>query len=117
MSPRPVRSPDKAVVGQLGEGMQSGLERVLDADQVHLVAVEVEARLLHFRARFGDGLAEPARPAGRTSSLRDLELVERDDVHVRQAGVGDAVAAQVVLQNGLLLQQVGLGGDQILLAE
>ena len=33
-----------------------------------------------------------------------------------QAGVGDAVAAQVVLQNRLLLQQVGLGGDQVLLA-
>ncbi len=43
--------------------------------------------------------------------------VERDDVDVGKVGTGDSGAAERVFENRFLLHQVGLGDEQILLAE
>ena len=69
---RPKRSlAGQAVVGQFGKGLQSRLQGILDADQIHLVAVEIECGSARSR-RGSSALPRPDRPRSGISSLSGI---------------------------------------------
>ena len=103
------------VIGKRGEGLQLGFQLTSISLENQGLTGDVEPVLLEVRA-FGQRLFDQL-PGGReVEHRRHFDMVERNDVDVRQHGVFNSVFAQGVFEDDFLLQNVGLCQQHILLA-
>ena len=110
-----VRRAGQSVVGQLREGLQVRQQAVLVALQQNLRTVQIDLAPLDLQAVFLRFLNQ-VRYRPDLLRLRNLNVVQRNNVHVVQPDVLHAVAVERVLQHDLLLRHVGLRDQQVLFA-
>ncbi len=111
---RRTRLAAETVVGQFEKRLQRRQQRIPRAAQVDDAAFDIDLGLRDL-GPLSQSQGHQFRGRLQVLFLRDSDVVQRQNMYFIQGLAHDAVAAQSVLEHGLLLRDVGLRDQQILL--